>query len=194
MPSQKDQLTPAPWNQPPSPTPPPATSEATPAQAPTPDTQSNSQRDQQMRSLHQQNAALSQILWNLVRQYEPTEEQVVVSSIASDPLWQLAFMPADAENSDPTKVRVLAGFVPPITEQEKKRVVRFLRGTDKPMMDALEALQLSHPPAYVEQQIAGHLKWYPGTKETEGNDACWQSVTPASLAERAKNVLQIPKA
>lgn len=129
---------------------------------------------------------MSQIIWNLVRKYEPDEEQVVVSSLASDELWQLAFVQADAKNTDPTLVRILAGLLPPITEAEKKKVVRLLRGTDKPMHEALAELELPHQPTYVEKQIRPHLVWDKAT-------GAWNSVTPAGLGEVAKNFLHLPK-
>lgn len=176
--SPKDQLTPAPWL--PKPDAPGVHLSAQQAE----ETQ---KLRQELNALRQEKAAMSQIIWNLVRQLEPAEEQLVVSSIASDPLWQVAFLSADEKNSDPTKVRILAGALVPITEGEKKRVVRFLRGTSKHMHEALTAFELPHPSDYVMRQIESHLKW-------DEEKKLWESVGAAPLAERALNILGIPKA
>jgi hypothetical protein len=115
----------------------------------------------------------------------PTEEQIVISCIATDPLWHLAFLALDEENTDPTKIRILAGLMPPITEQEKKRVVRFLRGTTKPVHEAIQELKLPHPPSYVQEQISPRLRWHPGSANPDDLPR-WESVG-AIVAEEDNN-------
>lgn len=154
------------------PTPPPQSSDRPPSPSP-------AQQQQELTQLRRQTAAMSQIIWNLVRQIEPEEQQLVVSSIASDPLWQLAFVAADEKNTDATKVRILAGLLQPITEQEKKRVCRLLRWTARPLHEATAQLELPHPSEYVQKQIEPYLKWDDAAK-------LWQPVKQPSLISPAK--------
>lgn len=103
--------------------------------------------------------ALAELLWNAVRKAFPDTHEVVVPSRPTDDLWQIGFT-HEAEGSE--NVRVLAGTIPSITEQEKKRVVRFLKGTAHGMEVALAEFKLDHPTHYVAAQIAKHLVFKDG--------------------------------
>lgn len=134
---------------------------------------------------------MSQLMWELVRQSNPETHIAEVAASASDPLWLIAFVPGSEG-----KVKILAGANQPITEQEKKRVVRLLRGTSKPMTEALTELRLEFPSAYVEKQISEHLVWDNSGKYPEGDSRIggfWQSKNPTPAMETVKNILHIPK-
>jgi hypothetical protein len=134
-------------------------------------------------------------LWELIRQAAPDSHEVEVLPTASDPLWQLAFVQSSDAKSG--KVRILAGTIKPISEQEKKRVVRLLRGTSTPMQTALAQLELERfPPSYVEKEVAKHLAWRPVDKDAvnpHGVPGHWESVTPPPIGETVKNILHFPK-
>lgn len=156
--------------------------------------QMSEQEMQELLSLRREKAALSQMMWEMVTQIAPDTHVVEVNPTPSDPLWQLAFVRSSDAKSD--KIRIMAGTMLPITEQEKKRVVRLLRGTSTPMHTALAQLKIPHPPSYVEKQIETHLKWRPAEKSEaspEGAPGVWESVTPPSVGEKAKNFLGFPK-
>lgn len=162
-----------------------------------PTTSAMSQQEmQELTSLRREKAALSGMLWELVRQAAPETHDIEVKAAPTDPLWQLAFV----QSSDPKggKVRILAGTIKPISEQEKKRVVRLLRGTTMPMDAALTQLKLQHyPPSYVEKQIEAYLAWDNDGKNVPSNNPAalgtWKSVTPPSVGESAKNIIFWPK-
>lgn len=145
----------------------------------------------ELQQLRLQKDALSQLLWEVVRKASPETETIEVSSAVSDPLWLLAFVPGSKEGT----TKILAGTMPPITEQEKKRVVRLLRGTNTPMGAALLELKLPYPPSYVEKQIAAHLVWKKSGNDDggAGSAGTWESVRGPELGEQLKNVLRIPK-
>lgn len=146
----------------------------------------SNQEMQELISLRREKAALSQILWNLVTMAAPDTHKIEVSPAPTDPLWQLAFVRSSDQESG--KVCLLAGTIPEITEQEKKRVVRLLRGTTKPMHEALAELKIPHPSAYVEDKIKAHLVW---KEHTDSNGGFWESIKPPSIGERAKNFLHM---
>lgn len=140
-------------------------------------------------------ATMSVVIWNLVRQAYPETHETEVPTVPSDPLWQLAFVqPSDGSSA---KTRILAGTIKPIAEQEKKRVVRLLRGTTTPMHIALSQLELERfPPSYVEEQISAYLKWEPVKKDElnpTGAQGSWHSVSRPFFGERLKNFACIPK-
>lgn len=170
----KDQSAPPPSNQPPAPTP-----------------------EQEIQGLRAQHAVDAQIIWNLVRKFCPDEHQIVCSIIADDPLWNLAYLQVDAENSEPTQVRLAAGALQPISEQEKKKVVRALRGTSRQLHELVMELGLPHPPSYVEQQIKAHCVWLPTAPDKltkDGPKGAW--VNPNSTADEGDapdNVVPFPK-
>lgn len=110
----------------------------------------------------------------------PETHDIEVATTPSDPLWQLVFGPSADEKSG--RVRILAGAIKPMTEQDKKRVVRLLRGTDRQLIDVLIELRMVWPPSYVEAQIATHLKWSEETKQ-------WASVASPSLGARVANLI-----
>lgn len=149
---------------------------------------------QELIALRREKAALSEMLWNLVRQAHPETHEAEVSPAAEDPLWQIAFVRSSDEKSG--KIRILAGTIKPITEQEKKRVVRLLRGTATPMHTALAQLELDRfPPSYVEQQITAHLKWHPAEPNATtplGVSGHWKSIQMPSFREKAKNLVNWP--
>jgi hypothetical protein len=159
-----------------------------------PPPQMSQQEMQELLSLRREKAAMSQILWELVTQVAPDTHHIEVSPTPSDPLWQLAFVQSSDAKSG--KIRILAGTMPAITEQEKRRVVRLLRSTSTPMHTALAQLEIPHPPSYVEKQIEAHLKWRPAEKgefNPAGATGVWESVKAPSIGEKAKNFLGFPK-
>ena len=103
--------------------------------------------------------AMAELIWNSVRKAFPDSHEVVVPLRPTDDLWMLAFS-FEAEGS--SNVRILAGTIPPITDQEKKRVVRFLKGTAHGMEVALAEFKLDHPAHYVASQISEHLVFKDG--------------------------------
>lgn len=156
----------------------------------------NPQERQELIALRREKAALSAIMWNLVRQAHPETHDAEVMPAAEEPLWQLAFVQSSDASSG--KIRIVAGTIVPITESEKKRVVRLLRGTSTPMHTALAQLELDRfPPSYVEREIAAHLKWAPAEKDAATNPhgvaGVWESVKAPTLGEKAKNFLNLPK-
>jgi hypothetical protein len=166
-----------------------------PSPGQTPPEPLNPQERQELISLRREKAALSAMLWNLVRQAYPDSHSAEVMPAADDPLWQIAFVQSSVRDSG--KVRILAGTILPITESEKKRVVRLLRGTATPMHTALAQLELERfPPSYVEKQIEAHLKWQVGDEKAKtplGVSGYWHSVTAPLFGEKAKNFLRLPK-
>jgi hypothetical protein len=147
----------------------------TPQQPPQPTMQ---EMEQRLTQLSRQNGELCQMLWEAVRKAAPDTHRLELPPKAGDPLWLLAFN----AGSD-GKVELLAGTHLEITEQEKKRVVRLLRGTATPIQEAIAQLGLPHPPAYVEAKIADRIAWKDGT---------WISVTPPTLGERIKSAVKWP--
>lgn len=145
-------------------------------------------QEQELQSLRYEKAAMSAVIWNLVRLAAPDTHSAEVGTMATDPLWQLAFVQSSNPNSG--RIKILAGAMKPITEQEKKRVVRLLRGTSTPMHTALLQLELPHPPSYVEKEIHQYLWWQKPTKDAAGY---WFSVTRTPLVESAKNLIGLPK-
>lgn len=145
--------------------------------------------EQQLSQLRSQHEALSQLLWQVIRAASPEEHTITVLPGASDPLWEIWCNRSEVDGKpDPTgAIRVCAATIPELTEHEKKKVVRYLRGTDRPLGEALHALKLRHPMAYVEQKIADRIKF-------NATDRRWESVTAPTLGERIKNVLRFPKA
>lgn len=164
----------------------PTPNAAAPTSNPEQSTQLPQEQMQELLSLRRERAAISQIMWNLVRTIAPEEHQIEVSPTPSDPLWQLAFV----QSSDPAsgKICILAGAIPPITEQEKKRVVRMLRGTSLSMEHALTELKLPYPPSYVEKVVEDRIKW--SASKDAAVPSIWESVTPPSIGERATNLLE----
>lgn len=140
--------------------------------------------EQELLQLRRQNDAMSQLMWELVRQSNPETHRAEMPTAVSDPLWQLVFVPGSKDGT----TTILAGTMLPITEQEKKRVVRLLRGTNKKMEDALRELGLEFPAAYVEKQIGDYIKW-----GTVSHQSGWESIKPASVVESVKNLLHLPK-
>jgi hypothetical protein len=128
----------------------------TPQQPPQPTMQ---EMEQRLTQLSRQNGELCQMLWEAVRKAAPDTHRLE------------------------GKVELLAGTHLEITEQEKKRVVRLLRGTATPIQEAIAQLGLPHPPAYVEAKIADRIAWKDGT---------WISVTPPTLGERIKSAVKWP--
>lgn len=142
--------------------------------------------EQELAQLRQQYSAVCEMLWETVRSMSPDSHEVAVSPHASDPLWELSFLRTESEDGskpDPTgRIRICASTIPEITEQEKKRVVRYLRGTPVPMTDALRALELPHPPTYVELKIQNYIKWSP-------EKSYWDSVTPPNFMEKVSKYI-----
>ena len=141
---------------------------------------------QEISQLRQQYAAVSELLWETIHTLAPETHEAVVLPHASNPLWELAFVRVAGPDGQPDpsgKMRICAATIPEITEQEKKRVVRFLRGTDRPIEDALGELKLPFPATYLEAKIADRIKW---------ENKTWVSVTPPTLAERVKNAVKWP--
>ncbi len=134
------------------------------------------------------------MLWQLVQLHAPETHELELDETGIDPLWQIAFARGSADG----KIRVLAGTMPEITEQQKKRVVRLLRGTSKTMVDALAELGLEHPAAYVEKKVADRIAWkqVPVADESGHPGSVvhrWESVTPATVGEKVMNAVHWPK-
>lgn len=145
--------------------------------------------EQQLSQLRMQYAAVSEMLWETIREAGPASHEVEVSPNASDPLWELCFLRAAGPDGKPDpkgRIRICASTIPEMTESQKKRIIRFLRGTGHPLEDAMRECEIPHPLTYVESKIADRLKWNPGT-------SIWDSVTPATVGEQAKNILHFPK-
>lgn len=140
--------------------------------------------EHEIQALRRQVALSSQLLWETVRKLSPETDTATVPAEISNPLWQLAY----EASSDGKSIRILAGTIPPITEQEKKRVVRTLRGTSTRIVDAVLALKLPHPPSYVEDQIKAFIVWNPGK---DGAAPVWNSVKPASIVETIRGKIGI---
>lgn len=150
-------------------------------------------QDQELIQLRRDEDAMSQIMWELVRHTNPETHTAEVPAAVSDPLWALVFERGSKEG----QVKILAGTNLPITESQKKRVCRFLRGTSRPMEDALRELRFEFPLSYVEQQIAAHLRWERTSADGVAAGAPvgqWISVKPPGFGERAMNAFGIPKA
>lgn len=147
--------------------------------------------EQEVIQLRREKDALSQLLWETVRQASPDTHTLEVPAAVSDPLWLLAFVPGSKAGT----AKILAGTMPPISEQEKKRVVRLLRGTAKPMAEALAELELPYPESYVEREIAAHVVWKKSVDDAGGarGSGTWDSVRKPDIGEQLKNVLRIPK-
>jgi hypothetical protein len=177
-PASNSQPSAQPTPQPPS----PKSLKPTPAQTLSP--------QQEIASLRQQYQAVSEMLWETIHQLAPETHEVTVPGAASNPLWELFFLrPEKQDAGDPVaRVRICAATIPELSEQDKKRVVRFLRGTGTPLEAALAHLSLRHPPLYVEQKIKDRIKW--GTVDGQPG---WESITPAETGEKVKNLLHLPK-
>lgn len=148
---------------------------ATPQQPQMPTMQ---EMQQKLIQLYRENGELKQMLWEAVQKASPETHRLLLSKSASNPLFHLVLVPGLDET-----VELLAGTHLEITEQEKKRVVRLLRGTATPIQEAIALLGLPHPPAYVEAKIAERIVWKNGT---------WISVTPPTLGERIKSAVKWP--
>lgn len=142
---------------------------------------------QELAQLRQQYQAVSELLWETIRTAAPDTHEITIAPHASTPLWELAFVRAAGPDGqpDPTgRMRVLAATIPELTEQEKKHVVRFLRGTDKPIEDAMLEFKLPHPPSYLVAKIADRITWKAAAitsdLKTHPDDVRyhWESVTP----------------
>lgn len=152
-------------------------------------------KDQQITQLRQQYAAVSELLWESIRVLAPDAHEVTVLPQASNPLWQLAFLRAQGADGkpDPTgRMRICAATIPELTEQEKKKVVRFLKGTGVPIEDALKEFQLPHPVGYVETRIADRIKWVP-TDPKSGPEGTWQPVAADVDLEAPENIVPFAK-
>jgi hypothetical protein len=166
-------------------------SNPSPTDQPTPE-----QMQQVMQELIQRHAAVSEALWETIRTLAPDTHEVTVSSHASDPLWDLRFIRVAGPDGKPDpsgRIRICAATIPELTEHDKKRLVRYLRGTDTPLEQALAHFRLEHPVAYVAAKLSDRIRWNPGTPGDEGNAAHWESVTPPDAGERFKNLLHLPK-
>lgn len=157
---------------------------------------------QELASLRQQYNAVSELLWETIRTLAPQTHEVTVLPRASNPLWEICFVRAEGKDGKPDetgRMRICAALIPEMTEAEKKRVVRFLRGTSRPLEDALAEFQLPHPISYVEAKIADRIKWTTAavTSDTKTHPAGirqeWTSVTPAEIGEKVKNAIHWPK-
>lgn len=135
----------------------------------------------ELMQLRQQKDVLSRLLWTLVRQANPNTHTAEVPAVVSDPLWELVLERGSKDDA----MRILAGAKLPMTESQRKKVIRFLRDTAILMPDALIALKYEYPSAHVEKEILPWLKWADGR---------WVSVRDAGLVERAMNAVGIPKA
>lgn len=148
---------------------------------------------QEVTQLRREKDALSQIIWSLVQQTSPDTHSAEIPAAVSDPLWALVFVPGSKDGT----VKILAGSNPPITESQKKKVIRFLRDTTITIPNALIALKYEFPPAYVEKEILPWLKWEPNVDAQDVpkiSGGKWASVRNAGLAEQAMNAFGIPKA
>lgn len=163
---------------------------------------------QEIAQLRQQYQAVSELLWETIHTLAPETHEAVVLPHASNPLWELCFVRVEAADGKPDpsgKMRICAATVPEITEQEKKRVVRFLRGTDRPIEDAIAEFKLAFPATYLEAKIADRIRWkayglgeiVPGVPSADGGQRAalgiWESVTPPTIAEKVKNAVNWPK-
>lgn len=119
------------------------------------------QLQQEIAQLRQQYRAVGQYLWLAIRELRGDEHEITLKTDAIDPLWALAFLQVsdDKGEMDLSRIQILAGTEPPMTEQEKKRLVRQLRGTNKKLTEVLAGLKLNFPQAYVERFISDRVKW-----------------------------------
>lgn len=144
--------------------------------------------EQQLQQLRMQYAGVSELLWETIRTLAPESHEATVSPHASNPLWELAFVRAEKDGKpDPTgRMRICAATIPEMTESQKKKIVRFLRGTNRPLEDAMRECEIPHPLVYVEQRISDRVKWNP-------ESSLWDSITPATAGEKIKNIIHFPK-
>ncbi len=145
----------------------------------------------EIQQLRQQYRAVTQYLWIAIRLFRPEDHEAELVTNEVDPLWEVAFVHVqDAKGViDPNRIRILAGTQLPMTEQEKKRLVRRLRGTSDRLAAVMAELKLNFPHAYVEQFIADRVKW----KVNTDGSTVWESVTPPGFVEKLKNALDLPK-
>lgn len=150
---------------------------------------------QEISQLRQQYNAVSELLWEVVRLSNPDTHEISLLPHASDPLWELSFIRAELDGKpDPSgKIRICASTIPEITESQKKRVVRLLRGTSTSLPEAMTQLQIPHPISYVEKKISDRLEWKPNSETDPTAGGIWESVTPPTIMESAKNILHFPK-
>lgn len=124
----------------------------------------------------------------MVARYESEALDVTLDTSKLDPLWQLPFLQVldDEGEMDPNKIRILAGTLPPLTEQDKKRLVRRLRGTNLELTAVLQEFKFTdYPPHYVERFLLDRVKW-------DKEQKLWVSVTPAGVGEKIRNLLHFP--
>lgn len=125
--------------------------------------------------LQQESRAVSQYLWLTIASLREETMDVILDTSRIDPLWSLVFLHVLDEKGeiDPGRIRVAAATIPPMTEQEKKRLVRRLKGTSERNLAAvLKELGLDHfPTPYVERFISDRVKWNPSSSVWEGENS-----------------------
>ena len=116
--------------------------------------------EQEAAQARQQYRAVAQYLWEMIQKFSPETNDIIVPSAVSNPLWELAFLKVEVDGKiDPNLIRICACTRPEITDQEKKRLVRLLKGTNKSIVEAMAELKLDFPATYVELKIYDRIRW-----------------------------------
>ena len=111
--------------------------------------------------LRREKAQLSMILWETIKTLAPDADEVTIAITPRDDLWQIAFLQAPAEG-EIIRTRIIAGTIPALTDAEKKRLVRALKGTAKSIDDVVKEQGLPHPVQYLVRMVADRVRWQDG--------------------------------
>ena len=120
--------------------------------------------EQQLQQLRMQHSATCEILWESLRTLAPDTHKVTIIPRASNPLWELVFAREPGPDGKPSadgKMVIYASTMAEMTEQQKKKLVRFLKGSMRSIEEAIEEIGTPFPAMYVEVKVKDRIRFDP---------------------------------